>query len=89
LWANLDDVVRRLAGGQSDPEPLLPDVWSNALAERFRTYREQESLARATKTNARRARRIERLQMVRRICQTSDFARIVRASTSLFHWEPA
>jgi len=57
LWAYLDDVLRSLAGGESDIERLLPDRWAAAHPESIRTYRQQESLARAAKTKARRARR--------------------------------
>ncbi|MCD0457920.1 IS66 family transposase, partial [Roseiconus lacunae] len=57
LWAYLDDVLRRLAGGENDLETLLPDVWAKAHPESIRTYRQTESLVRAAKTKARRARR--------------------------------
>ncbi|MEO9590579.1 hypothetical protein [Rhodopirellula bahusiensis] len=57
LWAYLDDVLRKLAGGQTDLESLLPDAWAKANPQNVRTYRQQESLARASKTKARRARR--------------------------------
>lgn len=61
LWAYLDDVLRSLADGQADLERLLPDRWAADHPESIRTYRQQESLARAAKTKARRARR-RRLQ---------------------------
>jgi len=57
LWAYLDDVLRKLAGGQADLDTLLPDAWAKANPNHVRTYRQQESLARAAKTKARRARR--------------------------------
>jgi transposase len=57
LWAYLDDVLRRLAGGETDLAPLLADNWAKTHPESIRTYREAESLARAAKTKARRARR--------------------------------
>jgi len=57
LWAYLDDVLRTLASGQADLESLLPDRWAAAHPESIRTYRQQESLARAAQTKARRARR--------------------------------
>ncbi len=57
LWAYLDDVLRRLAGGDSDLDAPLPDAWATAHPEKVRSYRETESLARAAKTKARRARR--------------------------------
>ena len=57
LWSYLDDVLRTLAGGTSDLDRLLPDRWAADHPESIRTYRQQESLARAAKTKARRARR--------------------------------
>jgi hypothetical protein len=62
LWAYLDDVLRSLVSGQVDLERLLPDRWAAAHPESIRTYRQQESLARAAKTKARRAlrRRLQR-----------------------------
>ena len=57
VWAYVDDVLRRLAGGESDLDALLPDVWAAAHPEKVRSYREAESLARAAQTKARRARR--------------------------------
>ena len=57
LWAYTDDVLRRLAGGQQEIEALLPDRWASDHPESIRNYREAESLARAAKTKARRARR--------------------------------
>ena len=57
LWAYLDDVLRALATGVSDLERLLPDRWAADHPESIRTYRQQESIARAAKTKARRARR--------------------------------
>jgi hypothetical protein len=49
LWAYLDDVLRRLAGGETDLAPLLPDAWAKAHPDQVRSYRETESLARAAK----------------------------------------
>lgn len=57
LWAYLDDVLRRLAGGESDMDALLPDAWASDHPDKVRGYREAESLARAAKTKERRARR--------------------------------
>ena len=56
-WAYLDDVLRRLAGGEVAVESLLPDEWAKTHPASIRTYREAESLARAAQTKARRARR--------------------------------
>lgn len=57
LWAYLDDVLRRLAGGEADLDALLPDRWREAHPESIRTYRQAEQEARRAKTKARRARR--------------------------------
>jgi len=57
LWAYVDDVLRRLAGGESDPDPLLPDRWAAAHPKSIRTYRQLEDAAWAAKTKQRRARR--------------------------------
>jgi transposase len=57
LWTYLDDVLRRLAGGEEEIDSLLPDHWASAHPESIRSYRKAESLARAAKTKARRARR--------------------------------
>lgn len=57
LWAYLDDVLRSLAGGQRELEPLLPDRWAAAHPESIRTYRQTEQSVRAAKTKDRRARR--------------------------------
>jgi len=57
LWAYLDDLLRRLADGKSDLASLLPDRWAAMHPDSIRSYRKTESLARAAKTKARRARR--------------------------------
>ena len=57
LWAYLDDVLRRLAGGEANLDSLLPDAWAKAHPGQVRNYRAAESLARAAKTKARRVRR--------------------------------
>jgi transposase len=57
LWAYLDDVLRRLVGGETDLDALLPDRWREAHPESIRTYRQAEQEARRAKTKARRARR--------------------------------
>jgi len=56
LWAYLDDVLRRLSGGEEDLGALLPDRWAVDHPDSIRSYRKTESLARAAKTKARRAR---------------------------------
>lgn len=57
LWAYLDDVLRRLAGGAEDLGSLLPDRWAAEHPESIRVYRQLEQLERASRTQARRARR--------------------------------
>jgi transposase len=57
LWAYLDDVLRRMAGGEDHLDALLPDRWRQDHPESIRTYRQAEQEARRTKTKARRARR--------------------------------
>lgn len=57
LWVYLDDVLRRLAGGETDLDALLPDHWRATHPEAIRVYRETEKANRAEKTKARRARR--------------------------------
>ena len=57
LWAYLDDVLRRLAGGQSEMEPLLPDRWRAAHPQSIRTHGQAEQEIRRAKTKDRRARR--------------------------------
>lgn len=57
LWAYLDDVLRRLAGGETDLDALLPDRWRDVHPESVRTYRQAEQAARQAKTKERRARR--------------------------------
>jgi transposase len=59
LWAYLDDVLRRLAGGETNLDALLPDRWRETHPESVRTYRQQESEVRQARTKQRRARRRE------------------------------
>ena len=56
LWAYVDDVLRRLAGGESDMSQLAPDRWAAEHPESIRTYRQAEQEARRAKTKVRRAR---------------------------------
>jgi transposase len=57
LWAYLDDVLRRMAGNESDLDALLPDRWATAHPKSIRTYRQAEKEAKRVKSKARRARR--------------------------------
>lgn len=56
-WAHLDDVLRRLAGGDADLDSLLPDRWAASHPESIRTYRQAEQAVRREQTKQRRARR--------------------------------
>ena len=59
VWAYVDDCLRQLAGGSTDYESLLPDVWRTAHPEAIRPYREAEAKARRLTTQQRRVRRRE------------------------------
>lgn len=58
-WAYVDDCLRRLAGGSTDYESLLPDVWRASHPESIRVYRDDEKKSRRLTTQQRRARRRE------------------------------
>ncbi len=57
LWAYVDNVLRRLAAGETDLDELLPDHWGVTHPESMRTYRKDEKEARQAKKRAQRARR--------------------------------
>jgi transposase len=57
VWAYLCDVLQRLAEGEDDLEPLLPDVWKAAHPEHVRMFREEERDRRAEDRRYRRAKR--------------------------------
>jgi len=59
VWAYVDDCLRQLAGGSTDYESLLPDVWRKAHPESIRQYRDAEQQARRLTTQQRRVRRRE------------------------------
>jgi len=59
VWAYVDDCLRQLAGGSTDYESLLPDVWRKAHPEAIRPYREAEAQSRRLTTQQRRTRRRE------------------------------
>lgn len=59
VWAYVDDCLRQLAGGSTDYESLLPDVWRKAHPEAIRPYREVEATTRRLTTQQRRVRRRE------------------------------
>ena len=58
-WAYVDDCLRQLAGGSTDYESLLPDVWRASHPEAIRVYRDDEKKSRRLTTQQRRARRRE------------------------------
>jgi transposase len=59
LRAYLDDVLRRLDGGDRDLDAQLPDRWRQTHPESVRTYRQEENEVRQARTKQRRARRRE------------------------------
>lgn len=59
VWAYVDDCLRRLAGGSTDYEGLLPDVWRASHPESIRVYRDAEKKSRRLTTQQRRVRRRE------------------------------
>ena len=59
VWAYVDDCLRRLAGGSTDYESLLPDVWRISHPESIRVYRDDEKKSRRLTTQRRRVRRRE------------------------------
>lgn len=59
VWAYVDDCLRRLAGGCTDYESLLPDVWRGSHPESIRVYRDAEKKSRRLTTQQRRIRRRE------------------------------
>ena len=57
VWAYVDDCLRQLAGGSTDYESLLPDVWRASHPESIRVYRDAEKKSRRLTTQQRRVRR--------------------------------
>ena len=57
VWAYVDDCLRQLAGGSTDLEVLLPDVWRASHPESIRVYRDAEKESRRLTTQQRRVRR--------------------------------
>ncbi|MGE5756251.1 MAG: IS66 family transposase [Planctomycetaceae bacterium] len=59
-WAYLRDVLLRLSAGETDLEPLLPDLWAASHPEHVLQYRLDESRRKAARQKeARQARRAE------------------------------
>ena len=59
VWAYVNDCLRRLAGGSTDYEALLPDVWRASHPESIRQYRDAEQESRRLTTQQRHTRRRE------------------------------
>lgn len=59
VWAYVDDCLRQLAGGSTDYESLLPDVWRASHPQSIRQYRDAEKESRRLTTQQRRVRRRE------------------------------
>src|SRR6056297_67408 len=59
VWAYVDDCLRRLGGGSTDYESLLPDVWRACHPESIREYRDAQQKSRRLTTQQRRTRRRE------------------------------
>lgn len=57
VWAFVDDCLRKLAGGSSDYESLLPDVWRVTHPEAIRVFCDGEKTSRQLTTQQRRTRR--------------------------------
>lgn len=57
VWAYVKDALDRLLAGETDYEPLRPDVWRESHPEAIRQYRVAERRDRADRKQARRARR--------------------------------
>jgi transposase len=55
VWAYVKDVLDRLLAGETDYEPLRPDVWRESHPEAIRQYRVVERRDRADRKQARRA----------------------------------
>lgn len=58
VWAYLDDCLRKLAGGRTDYESMLPDVWKTSHPESIRVYRDEEKRSRRLTTQQRRAPKV-------------------------------
>ena len=59
VWAYVDDCLRTFAGGSTDYQALLPDVWRACHPESIRVYRDAEQASRRLTTQQRRVRRRE------------------------------
>ena len=57
VWAYLKDVLDRLLAGETNYEPLRPDIWRQSHPEFIRQYRARERRDKADRKQARRAAR--------------------------------
>ena len=57
VWAYLKDILDRLLAGETDYEPLRPDIWRQSHPESIRHYRVRERRDQADRKQARRAAR--------------------------------
>ena len=57
VWAYLKDILDRLLAGETDYEPLRPDIWRESHPEAIRQYREKERRDKADRKQARREAR--------------------------------
>lgn len=57
VWAYLQDILKRLAEGETDLEALLPDIWKASHPEHVRAFREEEAEQRADDRRYRAAKR--------------------------------
>jgi len=57
VWAYMNDALVRLLAGETDYEPLRPDLWAAAHPEAIRQYRQEERRDKADRKQRRRAAR--------------------------------
>ena len=57
VWAYMADVLVRLLAGETDYEPLRPDIWAVAHPEAIRQYRQEERRDKADRKQRQRAAR--------------------------------
>jgi len=57
VWAYMNDVLVRLLAGETDYEPLRPDLWAAAHPEAIRQYRQEERRDKADRKQRQRAAR--------------------------------
>jgi transposase len=57
VWAYLKDILDRLLAGETDYEPMRPDIWRQSHPESIRQYRAKERRDKADRKQARREAR--------------------------------